>query len=124
MDTVERIKSICKERGIAISRLERECGFSNGYIRSLREGMMPADRLFKVAQYRGLTPEYLMSGEHPVEYHFDPETAKIAQEIYDNPDLHFFFDSMRDTSPKNIKLLKEFLTVLKESEEGSSDDPA
>ena len=32
MNSVERVKAICKERKIPISRLEKECGFSNGYL--------------------------------------------------------------------------------------------
>ena len=38
MDSVELVKNICKERKIPISKLERDCGFSNGYIRKLKEG--------------------------------------------------------------------------------------
>ena len=30
MNTVERLKSILKERKIPVSKLERECGFANG----------------------------------------------------------------------------------------------
>ena len=63
MNTVERIKSICKERKIAISKLEKECGFSNGYIGQLRKGTIPDDRLRIVAEYLELSVEYLMTGE-------------------------------------------------------------
>lgn len=62
MNVVERVKQICKEDKIPISRLERYCGFSNGYIRSLKEGMMPADRLLAVAKYLGVSTEYLLTG--------------------------------------------------------------
>lgn len=63
MNTVERIKSICKERKIAISVLERECGFSNGYIGQLRKGSMPDDRLRKVAEYLKLSVDFLSTGK-------------------------------------------------------------
>ena len=63
MNTVERIKSICKERKIAISKLEKECGFSNGYIGQLRKGTVPDDRLRVVAKYLDLSVEYLMTGK-------------------------------------------------------------
>lgn len=36
MTSVERVKTICKERKIPLSRLERECGFANGYISQLK----------------------------------------------------------------------------------------
>ena len=63
MDTVERIKSICKERKIAISKLEKDCGFGNSYIRELRKGTLPADRLLTISQYLGMSMYYLMTGE-------------------------------------------------------------
>ncbi len=68
MNEVERVKAICKERRIAISRLEKACGFSNGYIRSLKEGKMPSDRLYAVSVFLELPMEYLLTGaESPQE---------------------------------------------------------
>ena len=60
MDSVERVIQICKERGIPIKKLEQACGFSNGYIRNLKEGKFPAPRLYKVAEFLKVSPEYLM----------------------------------------------------------------
>ena len=39
MNSVEKVKAICKERKIAISKLEKDLGFSNGYIGQLRKGV-------------------------------------------------------------------------------------
>lgn len=63
MNSVERIKAICKERKIAISKLERDLGFANGYIGQLRKGVLPDDRLLQVSEYLNLSIEYLMTGE-------------------------------------------------------------
>lgn len=62
MDSVELVKKICKERKIPISRLERDCGFSNGYIRKLQEGKFPSDRLLIISDYLNLPITYLMTG--------------------------------------------------------------
>ena len=68
MNTVEMIKRICKERGIAISKLERECGFSNGYIAGIKKGTLRSDRLQKVADYLNVSYQYLsMAGEGRVD---------------------------------------------------------
>lgn len=63
MNSVERVKAICSDRRIPISRLERELGFSNGYIAQLRKGVFPADRLAMIAEYLGVTTDYLLTGE-------------------------------------------------------------
>ena len=49
MNSVERVRSICKERKIPISKLEKDLGFANGYIAQLRKGVFPADRLSAIA---------------------------------------------------------------------------
>lgn len=64
MTSVERVKAICKERRIAISRLEKDLGFSNGYIGQLRKGVLPDDRLMMIADYLNVTTQFLMTGEN------------------------------------------------------------
>ena len=63
MNSVERVKAICKERKIPISKLESSLNFSNGYIGQLRKGVFPTDRLAKIASYLDVTTDYLLTGE-------------------------------------------------------------
>lgn len=63
MNSVELVKQICIERKIPISKLERDCGFSNGYIRKLKEGKFPSDRLLLISQYLDLPISYLLGEE-------------------------------------------------------------
>lgn len=63
MNAVERVKSICRERKIPISKLERDLNFGNGYIGQLRKGMFPADRLAKIADYLSIPEEYILTGQ-------------------------------------------------------------
>lgn len=63
MNSVERVKKLCKENKIPISKLERDLGFSNGYIGQLRKGVLPDDRLAKIAEYFRVSVDYLMTGE-------------------------------------------------------------
>lgn len=122
MTAVDRIKRICKERKIPISRLERECGFSNAYIRGLKEGKMPADRLYKVAEFLNVSPEYLLTGQDaPKEsadgkaYYFSDETAEMAQELFESSEMRLLFDAAKGSRPEDLKLTADFLRRLKES---------
>lgn len=63
MNTVERVLSICKERGIAVSRLEKDLGFGNKYIAGLKKGSIPDDRLYAISEYLGVSATYLITGE-------------------------------------------------------------
>lgn len=62
MNTVDRIKMILKERNIPVSRLEKELGFGNGYLRGLKKGSIVDDRLEKIANYLGVSSQYLRTG--------------------------------------------------------------
>lgn len=73
MNTVERLKEILKERRIAISRLEKDCGFSNGYIGQLRKGSIPDDRARIIADYLHISLEELTTGTAPAVPQFEPE---------------------------------------------------
>jgi transcriptional regulator with XRE-family HTH domain len=59
MNSVERVKSICKERKIPLSRLEKDLGFANGYIGQLKKGTFPDDRIYKIAEYLHLSVDYI-----------------------------------------------------------------
>lgn len=81
MNAVDKVKTICKERGIPISRLERNCGFSNGYIRGLKEGKFPSDRLAIIADYLAIPISELLDVETDEHYYIDPETRATAEEL-------------------------------------------
>ena len=63
MNSVERVKEICREKKIPISKLERELGFANGYISQLKKGTFPADRLLLIAKYLNTDTEFLLTGK-------------------------------------------------------------
>lgn len=81
MTSVERVKAICKERRIAISRLEKDLGFSNGYIGQLRKGVLPDDRLRMIADYLNVTTQFLMTGENSSEAPSPALTARDDRDI-------------------------------------------
>lgn len=77
MNTVERVISICKERKIPISRLEKECGMSNGYIKGLKKGTIPDDKLKKISEYLNLDLEYLATGKEKDVPSFSPDHIEL-----------------------------------------------
>lgn len=75
------------------------------------------DNLKRIAEYFGVSVDYLMTGiDAPNEtYYANPETAKIAQELFDNPDLRVLFDAAKDAKPEDLKLAADMLKRFKES---------
>lgn len=48
-------------------------------------------------------------------YYINPETAKIAQQIYDDPDLHALFDAAADSAPEDMQMAADLLRRLKKT---------
>lgn len=46
-------------------------------------------------------------------YYLDPETARVAQEILDDPHLHALFDAAMDAKPEDLKMAAEMLRRFK-----------
>lgn len=109
MTSVERVKTICKERKIPLSRLERECGFANGYISQLKKGTMPEDRLRKVADYLGVSAEFLATGEEQGHYYTDDEAREMIEFLKNNKDYKVLFDALKTIRPSDIDSVKEFI---------------
>lgn len=124
MNSVERVKEICKERKIPISKIERELGYANGYIGQLKKGVFPADRLQDIAEYLGVSSEYLLNGDEKEsnKYYLNEETAQVAQEIFENKELRALFDVQRDMEPEDLKALHNMALALKRKERGDIDD--
>lgn len=120
MDSVELVKKICKERKIPISRLEKDCGFSNGYIRKLQEGKFPSDRLMIIADYLNLSVSYLMTGEEKEDspiYYINEDTAAAAQKIFEEDKV--LFDVYKSTDKDRLVAYAKKLKALRDMEEGN-----
>ena len=63
---VEYVRSICKKRKIAISTLERECGFANGYLNPKKATKIPYDRAVLIANYLNVDVNNIL-GVEPTE---------------------------------------------------------
>lgn len=55
---LSKVEDLCKERGITISRLEKECGIGNATIKRWDESIPRSDTLKKVANYFDVSIEY------------------------------------------------------------------
>ena len=67
MTVFERIEQLRKAQNLSQGKLEKELGFSNGSISKWRNSTPTYERLQKVADYFGVSVEYLMTGETPAE---------------------------------------------------------
>ena len=83
-DSVQYVRSICEQRKIAVSRLEKDCGFSNGYLNPKKMNRISYDRAVIIAEYLGITVESIMNGEDKKEQPIaTDELSSEKQKMYD-----------------------------------------
>lgn len=46
-------------------------------------------------------------------YYLNPETAQLAQELHDNPDLRILMDASKNLSPEDIKFVMDLVNRMK-----------
>ncbi len=125
MTTKEIIRELAKQNGTSLPKLETELGFGAGTISKWDKSAPSADKLQAVADYFCVTVDYLLGREIPhVDqdgYYLDPEAAKMAQELYDNPGMRILFDAARNVSADDLKLAAEIIGRMKKEEEHDVD---
>ena len=50
-------------------------------------------------------------------YYLNPEAAKMAQELYDNPGMRILFDAAKNVSAEDLKAAAELIARIKKKEE-------
>lgn len=100
---VELVRDICKERGIKISVLEKECGFSNGYLNPKKLNKIPYERAVVIADYLKIPVQLILTGEMP----------HVEKEPFEKK-----YNALTPAHKKIIDdIISAFLTQQKKSEE-------
>lgn len=121
----DRIKERREQLGITQQQLAERLGYkSKSTINKIEMGIngISQKKIVDFAKALQTTIEYLMEMdsnsveeiEHP-EYYTNPETAAIAQQIYDDSDLHALFDAARGSDPAALKAAAAMLKTFKET---------
>ena len=114
MSTVERIKSMCKEKGLSVSKLEKLCHFGNGYINNLRRDSMPYDRLVSVASVLEVSPDYLLTGEEKPLVNGDPALTEYLQELSERSEMRMLFHVTRNATKEQVEAIVKMVEAMQE----------
>lgn len=67
MPMYDRIKALCRQKGVTVTGTEKELGFARGSLCKVDTNKPSMERVNKLADYFGVSVEYLMNGEIPAE---------------------------------------------------------
>lgn len=61
-NSVQYVRDICEKENIPISRLEKDCHFSNGYLNPKKMTKISYDRAVVIAEYLNIPVENILNG--------------------------------------------------------------
>lgn len=117
----DKIRIRREEAGLSQDDLARKLGYkSRSTIAKLESGVndLTQSKLKAFADALNTTVADLLDWDEPQEkpYYFDSETARLAQEIKDNPGQRILFDASRNLTPEDIKVVMTVIKGLKAKE--------
>lgn len=114
----EIFERLCQERGVKPYTVSKETGISTATLTNWKKGnyVPKEDKLRKIAEYFGVSFDYLTTGEEQETYYKDDETAEIAQAIKDSEELRGLFSAAKDCKPETLNTIHQMLLIMKRQE--------
>lgn len=119
----KNLKRLLYDRRLTSADLSRALGIRQTTVSGwMNEYKVPRGKTIDaICEYLHCTRTELIGEEpqdQPEQYYLNPETARIAQDVYDDPDLRLLFDASRDSKPEDIRMAAEMLRRFKETNPG------
>lgn len=106
--------------GLTQVEMAEKLGISRSTVGMYEQGKREPDFELeeKIADLFNVSLDYLRTGDPSPKHgawYFDDETARVAQDVHDDPELRLLFDAARGSKRENIRLAAEMLKRFKET---------
>lgn len=116
----EVFKDLCEKNNVRPGRVSRETGIATSTLTAWKKGTYTpkADKLKKIADFFGVSVDIFYSEEvegknsgQIKEYYRDTETARLAQEMYEDSDMRALFHMKKNMDAEkfgaHFRMMKE-----------------
>lgn len=95
-ETIEYIRAKCKENGGSVAKMERDCGFGNGYFNPKKLKRIPYEKAVIIAEYLNIPLNKVWKPEQKENPATNGDEVKIPASKYDllNDANKAFIDEM------------------------------
>jgi len=114
------LKELRTKKGLSQAELAEKLGFSTGLIGMYESGKRkPSDEALEaLADFFNISIDYLMGKDDKSVYYLDPDTAELAQEIYDDKNKQMLFSATRDISKEDMQFVIDMVERLTRNSNG------
>lgn len=104
---VQYVRDLCQRRKIPIYQLEKDCGFSNGYLNPKKMSKIPYERAVIIANYLGISADLILKGEEA-----EKAPADSDRRFSENPTQNIIRIAGRDGSYRERTVTDEQLALF------------
>ena len=126
MEIKELIKNRRLELGLTMKQVAKAVGVSEGTVSRWESGEisnMRRDKIALLAEVLQINPRILMGWDEEIEthdknvngYYMDPDTAAVAQELFEKPGFRVLFDAARNAKSEDMLMVADILKRLQET---------
>ena len=108
-NSVEYVRQLCKKKSIAISVLEKACGFANGYLNPKKMSKLPYDRALDIANYLHVSVEEVLTGKEAG----NAPTNSGKGDILDEVDVAFYGE-YKELGDDDKETIRSMVRVMRE----------
>ena len=113
MTVLERIKEETRaKKNYGLTKLESELGYGNGSLSKAKN--IPAYRINEIAEFLGVSVDYLMTGKEIKHEIYNEESAHLVGKIRRNKELTDALLKYFELPEKKQKLVLELINTLSE----------
>ena len=111
----DRFKQLCEQRGISCNKAALEIGLSNATPTKWRKtGAIPTgDTLDRIAQYFGVTTDFLLGNEKTPLVNDDEELTEYLQVLKTRPECRMLFQLSKDASKEDVEAAVRIIEALR-----------
>ena len=108
----EIFEELIRQKGIKPSDVAKATGLRHALFTDWKMGRYTpkVDKLKLIADYLGVTVEYLMTGEETEQtYYFNDDARELAEFLFKNPDYKVLFDASRNVKREDIEFIRQMI---------------
>ena len=101
------LKKLREQANLTQEELASKTGLSKSTISMYERGeRFPSEQILELlADLFNVDMNMLLGKQSKSTYYLDPETARLAQEAANDPDMRLLLDAKRDLSPEDMKVI-------------------
>ena len=117
----EIFELLCQQKGVTVAEVSRSTGISQSTLSNWkkRRNNISAENAKKLADYFGVTVGYLMGVQENAQdkaYYKDAMSAMIAQQMFEDPQLHALHHVKQNIDPKRFQAFYDMIVALYKAE--------